>query len=181
MTTYASHLTNFNDVADAIRECSLLADDLAGSFPLRRDRLSAKITDRYDRFRRNRASAQLHGLGDEDNARRLLRDAVNIVNDLAIQAAMRGMRQDLAARANEVIKEFKPNYTRSYGFEVGDRVDYPLHGGGTVAGEIVKLDDLDDNVAILRTDDGTEIEVECEWCERLDAFDPAVLQASPTP
>jgi len=178
MTTYAAHLDNFNDIADAVRECATLASDIADSFSLRTDPTHQNAAKRFDRFQEKYAAALHHGIGSEDNARKLLRDAVNLVYELGMQASTGAMRQDLAHRASDVMKEFKPNYTRNYGLEVGDRVRIEAFSQ-SVTGEIIGLDGWDNNAGIMRTDDGREMKIVCEWCERLDAYEGP--ERSPAP
>jgi len=181
MTKYAAHLASFGDVTDSIRQCSALVSDLVDAFPpIRLDPNYRKIAQRLDRFERNCADAQHHGLGTDDNARKLLRDAVNLVCQIGIPASRNNLDPVLAMRLREALEEYKPKWHRHYGLEEGDRVEFRFAGKG-VRGVITGFDLTDNNRATMVTDDGKEMDVVCEWCDQLDAYEEPERTAVPAP
>ena len=68
--------------------------------------------------------ATVEGIKDEDDARDLLRDAVNLALSMSAHyVANEGRDFILTDRAVDVLEEFKPGYQRHYGLAVGDRVE----------------------------------------------------------
>ncbi len=182
MTTYAGHLGNVGEILASVRHVDVLAGDLAGTGPMSaEDGEATGMREAYGAFRRTYGDATVEGIGDEDDARDLLRDAVNLVLGMAGIYVSRGGRDGLLlARAADVRDEFKPGFGRHYGLDVGDRVEERI-GGIAHRGEVIEVSATDNNRAVVRDDDGETFEATCECCRQVPTFRQRVAVPGPAP
>ncbi len=183
MTTYAEHLEGAGEILASVRQVAQLADDIAGSGRLPRHPGTNRLVESHAAFRKAYGDATVEGISDEDDARDLLRDAVNVALSLAdAYAANGGDDRILNRRAEDVREEFKPTHRRHHGLTVGDRVEQRVGSLGILTGEVTALDPLDNNRATIRDDrDGEDSDVTCDCCVQMPTFRSRVSPPSPSP
>ena len=181
---YAEHLEGVGEILASVRQVTALAADLAGT-PALSSRVPHIVQERagLDALMKAYGDATVEGISDEDEARDLLRDAVNVTLRLARTYVSNSGRDGiLLDRADEARKEFKPGFGRHYGVGLGDRVEQRQGGIGIFRGEVVALDPLDNNRATIRDERyGEETDVTCDCCDQLPTFRQRVAPPSPAP
>jgi hypothetical protein len=182
LAAYAEHLEDVRELLSSVRHVSDLARDLAGTGPLAADDgVAAGHREAHAAFAKAYGDATVEGIGDEDDARDLLRDAVNLVLRMAeTYVARGGGDRILIGRVIDVQGEFKPGFGRHHGLGVGDRVEERI-GGIALRGEVVELPATDNNRAVVRGDDGETFEATCDCCRQIPTFRQRAAAPAPSP
>jgi hypothetical protein len=176
--TFARHLDGVGAVlAEADRCASIIAGFLATGLLDRRP--NKRLRDHVQSFASSLAEARRIGVADSDEARVLLRDGVNVIQELRrIMVGPGSAHRDLWKRSAALLAEMKPHYCRHHGFEESDRVGM-TSCGHALKGRIVHLDPFNNDRGRAVFDGSEhEIEVEIAWLHHVPAYPERAPQAA---
>ncbi len=137
-------------------------DEFGDSRPIEKI-LRIDIPNSIEDYQNKVAKVEAKGFVTEFEMSRIQKWKARIQAILELKAELEKMTsslQDLMTPKNAATEHH-------YGLRLGDRVSYSIAGGGTIEGKVVHLYATDSNRCVIRTDDGNDISVVCEYCTKL--------------